>query len=77
MYATDAGTPPAEVTVPAPTRDNPAAGTTGNPSTRAPYNYAANLTRGFGVPAGVLVWTLGGLAVVVGIRGVFRNGGVA
>ena len=75
MYAADTYTPPT-VTVPAPTRDNPAAGTTG-----VPAGHGAGRGRPaagkFSGCAGVALWAIGGLLVVGGARAVFRGVGRA
>lgn len=75
MYATDPQTP-AAVTVPGPTTDNPAAGTTGNP---APAGWRPQRlpAKDMPVPMAVAGWALGGLALVVALRYSLRNGGVA
>lgn len=75
LYATTATRPGAGVNVPAPTRDNPAAGTTGNPAGGMPNK--AKVTPPMGVPAGVIGWAVAGLLVVVGARHVFKQGAVA
>ena len=75
MYATDTYTPHT-ITVPAPTTDNPAAGTTGVPA-GAGAGAGRRASGKFSVPAGVAMWAIGGLAVIVGTRAVFRNGGLA
>lgn len=77
MYATDAGPTPATVTPPPVHKDNPAAGTTGIPTPVTPgAGFAVTRDGKMTVPAAVLVWTLGGLAVVLGIHAVFRGGGL-
>lgn len=73
MYADEPTTMPDRISVPAPTRENPAGGTTG-----VPAGQEAPVRSGMmGVPTSVLAWAGLGLAVVFGVRGVFRNGGVA